>query len=91
MQIAEIKETLLGGGKKLYGGSVTVDIKHEGGKGFKSSRYEYVAYITTPRFNTVYKTPDTISPKGLIGFVDDLAYWLADKVKNSAKKELTQK
>lgn len=80
MKIAEIKKTLLEGGKNLCDGSVTVDIKHEGGKGFKSSRYEYVAYITTPRFNTIYKTPDTISPKGFSGFVDDLAYWLADKV-----------
>ena len=91
MTIAEIKKTLLDGGKNFYGGSVTVDIKHEGGKGFKSLRYEYIAYITTSRFNTIYKTPDTISPKGFISFVDDLACWLADKVKNSNEKELTQK
>lgn len=91
MRIAEIKKTLLEGGRSLYSGSVIVDIKHEGGKASKSLRYEYVAYITTPRFNTVYKTPDTIPPKGFISFVEDLAYWLADKLKNSTKEELTQK
>jgi hypothetical protein len=80
MKIAEIKKTLLESGKNLYGGSVIVNIKHEGGKGFKSLRYEYVAYITTPRFNTVYKAPETLEPKGFISFVDDLAYWLADKM-----------
>lgn len=79
---AEIRQTLLQGGTKLCNGTVKVIIKHEGGKGYVSQRLEYVAYISTPRFNTVYKTPGTIPPKGLIGFVDDLSYWLVGKLRN---------
>jgi len=79
---AEIRQTLQQGETKLCNGTVKVIIKHEGGKGYVSQCLEYVAYITSPRFNTVYKTPGTIPPKGLIGFVEDLSCWLVDNLRN---------